>query len=139
MIPYLKCMLVVAATLHLPPRVLPVIQAMEGGRVGLVHRNTDGSQDLGVMQVNTLWLPTMAAQAGLTIAETRQRLIAEPCFNIAAAGLVLRRYLDEAGGALLQAIGDYHSHTPDLNRAYRARAEETALRLFAPEGLPARH
>ncbi|GAB0114918.1 lytic transglycosylase domain-containing protein [Acidisoma sp. C75] len=131
MVPYLTCMLTVAATLHLPPRVLPVIQAIEGGRVGLVHENKDGSQDLGVMQVNTLWLPSLAARAGFSLAEARAHLIDDPCFNIAAAGLILRHYLDETGGALLPAIGDYHSHTPALNRSYRLEAEETALRLFA--------
>jgi hypothetical protein len=130
MIPYLKCMLVVAATIGLPPRVLPVIQAMEGGRVGLAHPDADGTADLGVMQVNTIWLPVLAARAGITIAETRHRMIDEPCFNIAAAALILRSYLAETGGAILPAVGDYHSHTVALNRAYQAEAERTVRRLF---------
>ena len=35
-IPYLACMLSVAAFYGLPPRVLPAIQAVEGGQVGTV-------------------------------------------------------------------------------------------------------
>jgi len=137
MIPYLKCMLVVAATIGLPPRILPVIQAMEGGRVGMVRLDADGTADLGVMQVNTIWLPVLAARAGLTVGETRRRMIDEPCFNIAAAALILRGYLAETGGALLPAMGDYHSHTPALNLAYQAEAESTVLSLF-PGTDPAR-
>jgi hypothetical protein len=130
MIAYLKCMLVVAATTGLPPRVLPVIQAIEGGTVGMVRPDTNGTADLGVMQVNTIWVPALAARAGLSQAETERQLIDDPCFNIAAAALILRTYLYETNGALLPAIGDYHSHTPALNTAYTALAERKARQLF---------
>jgi hypothetical protein len=60
-IPYLACMALVASLYGLPPRVLPSIQAVEGGRLGTVHQNRNGSEDLGVMQVNTLLLPALAA------------------------------------------------------------------------------
>jgi hypothetical protein len=130
MIPYLKCMLVVAATAGLPPRVLPVIQAIEGGKVGMVSQNANGTADLGVMQVNTIWVPALAALARLSRAETQQRLINEPCFNIAASALIMRSYLAEANGQLLPAIGDYHSHTPSRNTAYRLLAETKARELF---------
>ena len=45
-------MALTAAVYHLPPRVLPSIQAVEGGRVGLAHLNRNGTEDLGVMQIN---------------------------------------------------------------------------------------
>ncbi len=131
MIFYLRCMLVVAAITALPPRVLPVIQKIEGGTVGITHQNSNGTQDLGVMQVNTIWVPALAERAGFSEAETRRRLIDDPCFNIAAAALILRGYLAQTHGALLPAIGDYHSHTQALNGAYMALAEDTARRLFA--------
>lgn len=131
-IPYLKCMLVVASTVGLPPRVLPVLQAMEGGKVGMVREDTNGTADLGVMQVNTIWIPPFAVRSGLSDAETRRRLIEEPCFNIAAAALIMKTYLAETGGMLLPAIGDYHSHSRDLNAAYQAEALRTARNLFSP-------
>jgi hypothetical protein len=131
MIAYLKCMLVVAAATGLPPRVLPVIQTIEGGAVGMVHPNDNGTADLGVMQVNTLWVPALATRAQLSEAQTRNRLIDDPCFNIAAAALILRGYLVEAHGNLPVAVGYYHSHTPALKSAYTELAEQTARRLFA--------
>jgi Transglycosylase SLT domain len=132
MILYLKCMLLVAATTGLPPRVLPVIQSIEGGAPGMVSQDSNGTADLGVMQVNTLWIPALAARAGLTQARTKALLINDSCFNIAAAALILRGYLVETNGDLLSAIGDYHSHTPALNIGYVALAERKARKMFAP-------
>ncbi len=129
-IPFLACMASVAAFYHLPPRVLPAIQAVEGGRPGLVHMNQDGSQDLGVMQVNTRWIQPLAWQTGLAPAVVQQRLVGDPCFNIAAAGAIMRIYLTEAGGDLLRAVGYYHSHTAPLAEAYRLRVLGSATRLF---------
>jgi len=132
MIPYLACMITVAAVAHLPPRVLPVIQHIEGGRVGLVHPDSNGSDDLGVMQVNTIWVPAIASRAQLSPSVAERQLIEDPCFNIAAAALILRTYLQQTGGALMPAIGDYHSHTLILNEAYALQAEMAALHLFGP-------
>jgi hypothetical protein len=129
-VPFLACMALVAQVYHLPPRVLPSIQAVEGGAVGSVSRNADGSDDLGVMQVNTRWLQALARLSRLPAAEVRRRLVDDPCFNIAAAGVVMRLYLDETGNDLLQAVGDYHSHTPSLNLRYRAQVLRAAHLLF---------
>ena len=52
-VPFVACMALVASLYNLPPRVLPSIHAVEGGQIGTVHLNTDGSEDLGFMQVNT--------------------------------------------------------------------------------------
>ena len=131
-VPYLACMLATAHFYTLPPRVLPTIQAVEGGRPGLVHPNTDGSADLGLMQINTIWLRSIAQVTHQTPAITARRLIVEPCFSIAAAGAILRSYLAETHGQLLPAIGDYHSHTPLLNETYQAQVMARAAALFGP-------
>ena len=139
-IPYLACMVAAASFYHLPPRVLPSIQLVEGGTPGTISANTDGSSDLGVMQVNTLWVPRFAAMTGMTDYSVRARLIYDPCFNIAAAGAIIRVYLNEAGGNLMRAVGYYHSHTPSLASAYQAHVLSAATRLFvrkAPSGVPA--
>jgi soluble lytic murein transglycosylase-like protein len=129
-VPYLACMALVASLYHLPPRVLPAIQRVEGGTPGNIHHNTDGSDDYGVMQVNTIWLAPLAAYTHLPPQVVRARLIVSPCFNIAAAGAILRTYLNETHGDLMAAVGDYHSHTPALNRSYQAKVLQSATRLF---------
>ena|ERR1700722_16801976 len=130
-VPFLACMVLTASVYHLPPRVLPSIQAIEGGRVGLMHSNKDGSVDLGVMQINTLWISPLARFTGLPDANVRDRLLNDSCFNIAAAGLIMRTYLNETKGDLLRAVGDYHSHTPVLNLSYQAKVLDAARTMFA--------
>ena len=129
-VPYLACMALVAQIYSLPPRVLPSIQAVEGGAPGVVHHNTDGSIDLGVMQINTLWLPALSRYTRLDPAAVQDRLLYRPCFNIAAAGLIMRTYLDETRGELMRAIGNYHSHTPLLNQGYQMKVRQSAAALF---------
>ncbi|HEX4172409.1 MAG TPA: lytic transglycosylase domain-containing protein [Acetobacteraceae bacterium] len=137
-IPLLACMVTVAAYYHLPPRVLPSIQAVEGGAIGVVHGNTDGSQDLGIMQVNTRWLTSLAQVARTRPDVARFRLIYDGCFNIAAAGAIMRYYLDEAHGDLMLAVGYYHSHTPVFNVEYRNKVLMSASRLFGGSRASAR-
>ena len=129
-IPYLACMALVASWNRLPPRVLPSIQSVEGGRVGLVHANRDGSEDLGVMQVNTLWVRPLARYTRQPVTVIRARLLRDACFNIAAAGAIMGVYLAEEKGDLMRAVGDYHSHTQSLNQGYQARVMAAARAMF---------
>ena len=130
-VPFLACMALVANFYHLPPRVLPSIQLVEGGQVGSISHNADGSDDFGVMQVNSLWLRPLAEVSHLPPEQVRARLIGDACFNIAAAGAIFRVYLTETHGDLMQAVGNYHSHTPGLNLAYQQRVLAAATRLFS--------
>lgn len=127
---YLACIALVSAYYQLPPRVLPSIQVVEGGRAGLVSGNTDGSSDLGVMQINTRWVAPLARHTRQPESVVRQRLIDEPCFNIATAGAIMRIYLNEERGDLLRAVGDYHSHTPARNADYQTKVLRAAEQLF---------
>ncbi len=129
-VPYLACMALVASIYHLPPRVLPAIQKVEGGMIGTISHNTDGSDDYGVMQVNSRWLPALSALSGLPTEVVRERLITRPCYNIAAGGAILRSYLDETHGDLMLAIGDYHSHTVTRNLDYQAKVMRSAAFMF---------
>jgi hypothetical protein len=128
-VPFLACMLFSAHLYHLPPRALPSIQAVEGGAVGVEHFNANGSADLGVMQINTLWLGPLSQVIRQPREIIRRRLVGESCFNIIAAGAILRTYLDNEKGDLLKAVGDYHSHTPALNLDYRRKVIAAAMRL----------
>jgi soluble lytic murein transglycosylase-like protein len=134
---FLACIALVSTYYQLPPRVLPSIQAVEGGRPGLISPNADGSADLGVMQINTRWITPLARHTGQPESMVRQRLIDEPCFNIAVAGAIIRIHLNEEGGNLLRAVGDYHSRTPERNQAYQAKVLQAAEALFRSRPLPA--
>ncbi len=135
-IPFFACMLAVAAELNLPPRVLPAIQAVEGGRVGMARMNSNGTEDLGLMQVNTSWLPLLSRRTGLSEDLLRDKLIQDGCFSIAVAGAVMRFYLHETRGDLLAAVGNYHSHTPLRHRAYQMKVVGAALKMFGDRPAP---
>ncbi|HWA80626.1 MAG TPA: lytic transglycosylase domain-containing protein [Acetobacteraceae bacterium] len=130
-IPFLSCMMAVAHLYSLPPSALPAIQVVEGGAPGVVHHNTNGTDDLGVMQVNTFWVIPLSKASGLPPVAVWSRLVGDPCFNITAAGAILRVYLNETHNDVMRAIGDYHSHTPVLNRKYQLDVLAAARRLFA--------
>jgi hypothetical protein len=110
--------------------VLPSIQAVEGGQVGMVHQNSNGTADLGLMQVNTVWVAPLAAYARMTPEAVAERLVNDPCFNIAAAAAIMRVHLNETRGDLMQAIGLYHSRTAALGSAYQQKVLDAATRLF---------
>jgi hypothetical protein len=118
--PILACMAAVAAFYHLPPLVLPAIHTVENGRAGLVRHNANGSDDLGLMQINTLWVPILSHETRVPVTRLRYALVHDDCFNVAVAGAILRIYWHESGD-MAKAIGFYHSHTPALRDAYRAR------------------
>jgi len=129
-VPYLACMLAVSQFYHLPPRVLPSIQVVEGGDAGTISRNRNGTGDLGVMQVNSNWVPYLAKSWQLTPHTVAERLIGDPCFNIVSAGAIMRLYLDEARGDVVRAVGYYHSHTPERASLYQFKVIRASFSLF---------
>jgi hypothetical protein len=140
-VPYLACMLAVSQFYHLPPRVLPSIQVVEAGQPGTISHNFNGTGDLGVMQVNSNWVPYIARSWRMPPATVAERLIGDPCFGIVSAGAIMRIYLDETRGDVVRAVGYYHSHTPERATAYQIRVIRASFALFGrpkPVGVTAR-
>jgi hypothetical protein len=133
---YLACFALVSAFYHLPPHVLPSIQIVEGRRLGVATANRDGSADVGVMQINTLWIAPLARYTREPESTIRQRLLHDPCFNIAAAGAIMRICLNGEKGNLMRAIGNYHSHKPTRNQRYQLKVLEASERLFRRRSEP---
>jgi soluble lytic murein transglycosylase-like protein len=115
------CLLIAAQTYSIPPAVLLGIYQVEGGQVGQeVGPNQNGSYDLGPMQINTIWLPELAKQWGVSTATARKWVRDDPCTNVGVAAWILRRHLDETGD-LARSIAHYHSKTPQFGNAYRRK------------------
>lgn len=109
------CIRAAANYYRLPPLALVGILGAEGGRPGQAVRNTDGSEDLGPMQINSRWLPRLA-RYGLT----RKTLLGDSCANVWAGAWILA--LDYSrDGDVWRAIGHYHSGRPAESRKYRLR------------------
>lgn len=94
----------------------------EGGHIGSASRNTNGTYDLGPMQVNTTWVPRLAeANFNGNRSQTYQALRYDGCYNVFVGTWVFRQYLDEADGNYARAIGYYNSHTPSKMNIYQHR------------------
>ncbi len=125
------CITAAAKVHRLPPSVLVILLNVEGGALGRVSRNTNGTVDIGPIQVNTANLPDVAAHWHATIGDTYQAVRDNFCANVEAGAWILRRYLDEARGDFWEGVGYYHSHTPEHKIRYLREVLRQVLRLRA--------
>jgi len=115
------CIDYVAGLYGLPVRALDGLLAAEGGRVGRVTPNTNGSQDIGPFQVNSSWVHFFtSAWRRSSDAETTLLLRDNGCANALAAAAIFRIALDQAHGNVGAAVGYYNSpHNAALAARYR--------------------
>ena len=125
------CITAAAKLYRLPPAVLVVLLNVERGSLGRVSPNTNGTVDIGPIQVNEIWLPELAAHWNATIADTYKALRENFCANVEAGAWILRRDLDEAHGDFWEGVGYYHSHTPEHKTRYLQHVLQQVLRLRA--------
>jgi soluble lytic murein transglycosylase-like protein len=90
------------------------------------HKNRDGSDDIGIMQINTQWLPTLK-KFGIE----KQHLF-EPCTNIDIAGWILAHNFASHGQSLV-ALGAYNAgfkNQPALNHIRKKYAVQILLKAY---------
>ena len=88
---------------------LLAVMKTEGGRLGEYSRNSNGSYDIGPMQVNTIHLPELSKAYGIPQATVSKLLAFNGCFNVAVGAWMLRMRTNEAAGDFWYGIGRYHS------------------------------
>lgn len=110
-------------------RTLWGLRDQEGGWIGAQVRNTNGSHDLGPLQINTWWVPKIAALVDRSEADVRVWLTSDPCFNAGAARWIFLSAL-QATGDFWKAIGVYHSPTAWRQRRYAMSVARHMQRRF---------
>jgi len=123
------CLLAAARLYHEPPAILVILLNVEGGRLGAVSSNTNGTVDIGPMQVNNIWVPKVAQHWATSERAAYRALRDNFCANVEAGAWILRLGLDEAHGDFWEGVGTYHSHDPDHQRTYLASVLRQALAL----------
>jgi len=100
-----------AATQYgLSPRLLRSIATVESScRPSAVHVNTNGSTDLGMMQVNSSWITKLGLDRG--------RLLQDPCYNVMTGARILRQCVDRYGYTW-EAVGCYNALSRDKRVDY---------------------
>ncbi|MCB1784075.1 MAG: lytic transglycosylase domain-containing protein [Alphaproteobacteria bacterium] len=124
------CMMLAAQNYSIPPALLVGIYKAEGGRVGQEVANTNGSYDLGPMQINTIWIPDLAKKWGISEKSAHQRVRDDACTNVGVAAWILRNHIDETQ-SLSMALAHYHSRTPEFGEKYKNRV----LKIMVDNGL----
>lgn len=105
------------------------LRDQEGGWIGAQVRNTNGSHDLGPLQINTWWVPKVAAMVGRSEKDVRHWLTSDPCFNAGAARWIFLSAL-RSTGSYWQAIGIYHSPTAWRQQRYALSVGRHLQRRF---------
>ena len=123
--PAQACWDAAAQRYQLSSALLYAIARTESGLNPLaIGRNGNGSRDIGLMQINSAWLPTLASH-GIT-----ERALFEPCTNIEVGAWILAGKVSRLGYTW-DAVGAYNAQNPTLRRAYVEK-----VRRHLPAALP---
>ena len=123
--PAQACWDAAAQRYQLSSALLYAIARTESGLNPLaIGRNGNGSRDIGLMQINSAWLPTLASH-GIT-----ERALFEPCTNIEVGAWILAGKVSRLGYTW-DAVGAYNAQNPTLRRAYADK-----VRRHLPTTLP---
>jgi soluble lytic murein transglycosylase-like protein len=126
----IQCVLDVAQYYQLPANALLAIISNESGKNGHAVLNTNGTYDLGHMQINTATYNSEIAPMGIAMQDIQWK----GCLNIyAAAYLVKKRLNENLQQDFWTRLANYHSKTPFYNARYKQKiiilADQWALWL----------
>lgn len=105
------------------------LRDQEGGWVGAEVANANGSHDLGPLQINSWWVPKIAAVLHRPEVHVRSWLKSDACFNADVARWLFLSALRSTGD-YWKAIGVYHSPTGWRQRRYALSVADHLARRF---------
>lgn len=109
----IDCINQAAIIYHVPATLIISVMKQENGKNGEASKNKNGTFDYGVMQINSTWLPKIAAYG-----YTKEDVQYNACKNVYVGTWILGQSIAEGKDVWL-GIGNYHSHTPSHNQQYR--------------------
>lgn len=112
----LECINQAALHHHVPATMIVSVMQIENGKNGDAIKNKNGSYDLGVMQINSIWLSKLKKYG-----VTRDALQYNPCVNVDVGTWLLARAIAKSKG--WSGVGNYHSFTPKFNRTYSSKVK----------------
>lgn len=120
---------------QLPKVLLKAIAYYESGlKPHLVHVNKSGSKDIGLMQINEMWLPALARQG------IYRKDLYDGCVNTFAGAWILAQNLKRTDGDVWKAVGAYNAGWRDTparreRRAKYVRSIQHLVERFQNEAL----
>lgn len=123
------CIEQAAARYRLSPVLLLAIAQQESGlNPRAINRNTNGSTDMGLMQINTMWLPTLQRHG------IQAHDLWEPCTNVMVGAWILRNNF-QRWGETLTGLGAYNASSQDKRMQYAVRVLKRVQQLH-PTPMP---
>lgn len=108
------------------------LRDQEGGWLGAEVANRNGSHDLGTLQINSWWVPRMAALLAQPEPAIRHWLKHDACFNADAARWIFLSAL-AATKNYWKAVGVYHSPTTWRQQRYASSVAVHLQKRFGRE------
>lgn len=106
------CFTEASARYNVPASLLKAIAKHEsGGRIHAVNTNTNGSRDIGLMQINSGWLPVLQRHS------LKEQDLYDPCVNVLIAAWILSNNFQRLGYTT-QGLGAYNAVTPWKRERY---------------------
>ena len=128
--PTWECLKKASETFSIPVPVILAIARTEGGKVGMESVNSNGSYDLGPMQINDrVLVPVLARITGVDQTYMRVVLRDHGCANLTFGTWILRQQYDQSGD-LATAVGWYHSRTPVHMSNYQEKFRKNLMFLI---------
>lgn len=101
-----------------PVQLLKAISTVEsGGRLNAYNANKNGSYDIGHMQINSSWLPTLAKY------NIDAKTLWEPCINTNIGAWVLAHNIARYG-LTWEAVGAYNAVSKNKRLTYARKVAE---------------
>lgn len=132
-----RCIRIAARGYNWLEKTLWGLRAQEAGWLGAEVANSNGTHDLGPLQINSWWVPRIARLIGRPEHQVRHWLRDDACFNADVARWIFLSALD-ATGDYWKAVGAYHSPTTWRQRAYAAKVALHMRARFGANAFAAR-
>ena len=93
------------------PLLMAIAEQESGFNPRAVGGNTNGSRDMGLMQINSSWLPLLARHG------VSERDLFDPCTNVMIGAWVLANNV-RRHGPTVKALGAYNAASPERQLRY---------------------
>lgn len=120
-----QCVGFVSDYFNVPDIAIRAIMAVENGKMCTMSKNSNGSYDMGIMQINTIHYPSIIAEyPSLSVKD----IACKPCLNITLGAWILSKRIKETDD-LWRGVGNYHSRTPKYHKKYLEKIEKSVKKL----------
>ncbi|WP_150740629.1 MULTISPECIES: conjugal transfer protein TrbN [Pandoraea] len=111
-----QCSVSASIEFAIPVNAMLAVAEQEGGRPGIWMKNSNGTFDVGAMQLNTSYLRQLAGY-GIRAAD----VAAPGCYAYRLAAWRIRQHIVHDSGDFWTRVANYHSRTPIYNADYRQK------------------